>query len=299
MAPRKLSELTVLSRRNSRLLGQFTRIKNCFENVDSPLNQAGLKNKLASLSEIKGKIDVLREESYSVLSDEELPNFESSLDKMEEDANNLKVSFNTLLEPSNVNTSELSVKINFTNCNVKLPSIILPELSGQYIDWLQFISQFLSLIHENTSSSDSEKLYYLQSALKGHAKQFQTVNDSYSSLFEAFKGRYENKRLIVNSHIGELLNPNKIKFEFAFHLRNLIDYIQSHLRALKQLELEPNTLCESMIIFVITQRLDDESRKQYEMELHSNDLPRWDKFLDFLIKGTVDLSINFLNCYLN
>ncbi|GFT71317.1 integrase catalytic domain-containing protein [Trichonephila clavipes] len=39
-----------------------------------------------------------------------------------------------------------------------------------------------------------------------------------------------------------------------------------------------------MLIFVITQRLDDESRKQYEMELHSNDLPKWDNFLDFLIK---------------
>ncbi|GFQ98628.1 hypothetical protein TNCT_717231 [Trichonephila clavata] len=62
------------------------------------------------------------------------------------------------------------------------------------------------------------------------------------------------------------------------------DNLESHLRALKQLELEPNTLCESMLISVITQRLDDESRKQYEMELHSNDLPRWDKFLDFLIK---------------
>ncbi|GFR09894.1 uncharacterized protein TNCT_122501 [Trichonephila clavata] len=137
---------------------------------------------------------------------------------------------------------------------------------------------------KNTCLSDSEKLHYLQSALKGHAKQLQTVNDSYSSLFEALKGRYENKRLIVNSHIAELLNPNKIKFESAFHLRNLIDSIQSHLRALKQLELEPNTLYESMLIFVITQRLDDEPRKQYEMELHSNDLPRCYKFLDILIK---------------
>ncbi|GFY29244.1 hypothetical protein TNCV_4723721 [Trichonephila clavipes] len=60
--------------------------------------------------------------------------------------------------------------------------------------------------------------------------------------------------------------------------RSLIDSIQSHLRALKQLELEPNALCESMLIFVITQRLDDESRKQYEMELHSNDLPKWNNF---------------------
>ncbi|GFT95846.1 uncharacterized protein TNCV_311981 [Trichonephila clavipes] len=258
--------------------------ENSLENVDSPLNQVEKRTKLASLSEVKAKIDKLRTESYRVLSDEELMDFESSLDTMEVDADNLEVSLNTLLESSNVNTSELSVKNDFANYNVKLPSINLPEFSGQYIDWLQFKSQFVSLIHDNTCLSDSQKLYYLQSALKGHAKQLQTVNDSYSSLFEALEGRYENKRLIVNSHIAELLNPNKIKFESAFHLRSLIDSIQSHLRALKQLELEPNALYESMLIFVITQRLDDESCKQYEMELHSNNLPKWNNFLDLLIK---------------
>ncbi|GFU76788.1 integrase catalytic domain-containing protein [Trichonephila clavipes] len=284
MAPKELSELTVFNRRKAHLLGQITRIRNSLENVDSPLNQVELRTKVASLSEVKAKIDKLRTESYRVLSDEELMDFEASLDTMEVDADNLEVSLNTLLEFSNVNTSELSVKNDFANYNVKLPSINLPEFSGQYIDWLQFKSQFVSLIHDNTCLSDSQKLYYLQSALKGHAKQLQTVNDSYSSLFEALEGRYENKRLIVNSHIAELLNPNKIKFESAFHLRSLIDSIQSHLRALKQLELEPNALCESMLIFVITQRLDDESRKQYEMELHSNHLPKWNNFLDFLIK---------------
>ncbi|GFV27675.1 integrase catalytic domain-containing protein [Trichonephila clavipes] len=284
MAPKELSELTVFNRRKAHLLGQITRIRNSLENVDSPLNQVEIRTKLASLSEVKAKIDKLWTESYRVLSDEELMDFEASLDTMEVDADNLEVSLNTLLESSNVDTSELSVKNDFANYNVKLPSINLPEFSGQYIDWLQFKSQFVSLIHDNACLSDSQKLYYLKSALKGHAKQLQTVNDSYSSLFEALEGRYANKRLIVNSHIAELLNPNKIKFEFAFHLRSLIDSIQSHLRALKQLELEPNALCESMLIFVITQRLDDESRKQYEMELHSNDLPKWDNFLDFLIK---------------
>ncbi|GFV08186.1 integrase catalytic domain-containing protein [Trichonephila clavipes] len=278
MAPKELSELTVFNRRKAHLLGQITRIRNALENVDSPLNQVEKRTKLASLSEVKAKIDKLRTESYRILSDEELMDFETSLDTMEVDADNLEVSLNTLLESSNVDTSELSVKNDFANYNVKLPPINLPEFSGQYIDWLQFKSQFVSLIHDNTCLSDSQKLYYLQSALKGHAKQLQTVNDSYSSLFEALESRYENKRLIVNSHIVELLNPNKIKFESAFHLRSLIDSIQSHLRALKQLELEPNALCESMLIFVITQRLDEESRKQYEMELHSNDLPKWNNF---------------------
>ncbi|GFV32476.1 DUF1758 domain-containing protein [Trichonephila clavipes] len=196
MAPKELSELTVFNRRKAHLLGQITRIRNSLENVESPLNQVEKRAKLASLSEVKAKIDKLRTESYGVLSlsDEELMDFEASLDTMEVDTDNLEVSLNTLLESSNVNTPELSVKNDFANYNVKLPSINLPEFSGQYIDWLQFKSQFVSLIHDNTSLSDSQKLYYLQSALKGHAKQLQTVNDSYSSLFEALEGH----RLIKN-----------------------------------------------------------------------------------------------------
>ncbi|GFT70901.1 hypothetical protein TNCV_2792281 [Trichonephila clavipes] len=86
--------------------------------------------------------------------------FEASLDTMEVDADNLEVSLNTLLESSNVDTSELSVKNDFANYNVKLPPINLPEFSGQYIDWLQFKSQFVSLIHDNACLSDSQKLLF-------------------------------------------------------------------------------------------------------------------------------------------
>ncbi|GFS48399.1 DUF1758 domain-containing protein, partial [Trichonephila clavipes] len=195
MAPKELSELTVFNRRKAHLLGQITRIRNSLENVDSPLNQVEIRTKLASLSEVKAKIDKLRTESYRVLSDEELMDFEASLDTMEVDADNLEASLNTLLESSNVDTSELSVKNDFANYNVKLPSINLPEFSGQYIDWLQFNSQFVSLIHDNACLSDSQKLYYLQSALKGHAnshhliknclklnRKFRVCNENHNSL---------------------------------------------------------------------------------------------------------------------
>ncbi|GFW51214.1 hypothetical protein TNCV_3594961 [Trichonephila clavipes] len=113
MAPKELSELTVFNRRKAHLLGQITRIRNSLENVESPLNQVEKRAKLASLSEVKAKIDKLRTESYGVLLDEELMDFEASLDTMEVDADNLEVSLKTLLESSNVNTSELSVKNDF------------------------------------------------------------------------------------------------------------------------------------------------------------------------------------------
>ncbi|GFR31941.1 hypothetical protein TNCT_382591 [Trichonephila clavata] len=59
--------------------------------------------------------------------------FQRQVGQMEEDTDNLELCLNTLLEPSNVNTSELSVKKDFATCNVKLQSINLPEFSGQYI----------------------------------------------------------------------------------------------------------------------------------------------------------------------
>ncbi|GFX00782.1 hypothetical protein TNCV_4577491 [Trichonephila clavipes] len=90
MAPKELSELTVFNRRKAHLLGQITRIRNSLENVDSPLNQVEIRTKLASLSEVKAKIDKLRTESYRILSDEELMDFETSLDTMEVDADNLE-----------------------------------------------------------------------------------------------------------------------------------------------------------------------------------------------------------------
>ncbi|GFX32188.1 hypothetical protein TNCV_984951 [Trichonephila clavipes] len=156
MAPKELSELTVFNRRKAHLLGQITRIRNSLENVDSPLNQVEIRTKLASLSEVKAKIDKLRTESYRVLSDEELMDFETSLDTMEVDADNLEVSLNTLLESSNVDTSELSVKNDFANYNVKLPSINLPEFLDNILIGCN-LNPNLSLIHDNACLSDSQK----------------------------------------------------------------------------------------------------------------------------------------------
>ncbi|GFW72766.1 integrase catalytic domain-containing protein [Trichonephila clavipes] len=272
MAPKELSELTVFNRRKAHLLGQITRIRNSLENVDSPLNQVEIRTKLASLSEVKAKIDKLRTESYRILSDEELMDFEASLDTMEVDADNLEVSLNTLLESSNVNTSELSVKNDFAYYNVKLPSINLPEFSGQYIDWLQFKSQFVSLIHDNTCLSDSQKLYYLQSALKGHAKQLQTVNDSYSSLFEALEvpkitGCVPTQPLDLTKI---KLPPNITYADAEFNIPKRIDILLGgeifyELLKSKQIKLHDNSIIlqDSVFGYIVTGSIQNEPSNYY------------------------------------
>ncbi|GFY22651.1 hypothetical protein TNCV_2179121 [Trichonephila clavipes] len=128
MVPSVLSLPTLLCRRQSHLLRQITRIKKLFGKCGFAIESSWIKNKLASLPEDKAKIDFLRNEScYSFLSDEEIPNFEDSLDKMEEDADKLEVSLCTLFELSNGNTFRLSKNSDFAD--VKLSSINLPQFS--------------------------------------------------------------------------------------------------------------------------------------------------------------------------
>ena len=96
----------------------------------------------------------------------------------------------------------------------------------------------------------------MQSSLEGHAKQILSVDDTYESLYDVHNNRFENKRLIVNSHIKSLLTLDSIPFESAEKLRMLIDSVLKHVRALKVMKFEINNLSKSLLMNIISQKLD-------------------------------------------
>ncbi|GFX32617.1 uncharacterized protein TNCV_3704891 [Trichonephila clavipes] len=61
--------------------------------------------------------------------------------------------------------------------------------------------------------NDSQKLYYLRASLKGEAKLLESPSDSFDSLFSALEDRYENKRQLMDSHVLEIINYEKIYSE--------------------------------------------------------------------------------------
>lgn len=71
--------------------------------------------------------------------------------------------------------------------------LIYPNFWGRYIEWMNFKSQFTTLIDHNEHFSDSQKLYCLQLALTDPVKQLQNIDDSYAPLFETLRKRFENK----------------------------------------------------------------------------------------------------------
>ncbi|CAB3252463.1 unnamed protein product [Arctia plantaginis] len=86
---------------------------------------------------------------------------------------------------------------------VKLSRIQLPTFSGSYEDWPAFKNLFKSLVHENTSLSEVQKLHYLKLSVINEAsillKHIQVIEANYDKAWQMLIHRYDNKRLIVSS----------------------------------------------------------------------------------------------------
>ncbi|GFQ94323.1 uncharacterized protein TNCT_416771 [Trichonephila clavata] len=183
------------------------------------------------------------------------------------------------------NCMEIKTVLKAVDLCFKLPELSLPQFNGDIETWFIFKEQFKEII-ENCGLNDKQKLQYLQSGLIGIAKHVQTVDDTYDSLFLALEQRFENKRLIINKHINALLMLKYEKFrgDSNVELRNLVDTCTKHLRALKLLKFEHNTFSELLLIQLVMQVLDTETKRLFEMTLESTDIPKWDDFLAFLNK---------------
>ncbi|GBM82212.1 hypothetical protein AVEN_179520-1 [Araneus ventricosus] len=211
---------------------------------------------------------------------------------MEDDLEYLKVSFQKILFQLNTADNVQMHKSRIPNeVFVKLPDVSLPEFNGNIDNWSNFKAQFNSLITNDSTLNETQKLFYLRSVLKGDAKLVETQECTFNSLMKVLIDRYENKRLIVSNHILNILNIEKIHLESAKDLRNLVDAISKSLRGLKLLELEANELVHQILINVVIEKIDKETRKQYEMSLTTNEFPNWDKFIEFLRKRSQVLEI--------
>ncbi|GFS56534.1 integrase catalytic domain-containing protein [Trichonephila clavipes] len=177
---------------------------------------------------------------------------------------------------------------------IKLPEIPLPVFRGRYDEWSSFKSQFDNIITNNNDLSESQKLYYLKASLQGDAKLLEAVDDSFESLITALKTRFENKRLLTETHINAILEIEKLTSESARDIRTMTDILSKNIRALKLLSFERNNLSDLILLSIILKKkIDRETREQFEQSIDSNQIPELDRFIMFLEKRsqTID-SIN-------
>ncbi|GFU49716.1 uncharacterized protein TNCV_3623901 [Trichonephila clavipes] len=155
--------------------------------------------------------------------------------------------------------------------------------------------------HENATSEANSKTEIrnktagntFAASLQGDAKLLEAFDDSFESFITALITRFENKRLLTETHINAILEIEKLTSESARDIRTMTNILSKNIRALKLLGFERNNLSDLILLNIILKKIDRETRKQFEQSIDSNQIPELDKFIMFLEKRsqTID-SIN-------
>ncbi|XP_031332673.1 uncharacterized protein LOC116162992 [Photinus pyralis] len=171
--------------------------------------------------------------------------------------------------------------------NLKLPRLSLPEFHGSYDTFVNFENTFSSLIHENKNLNKIQKMFYLKSCLKGDAhrlvQSLEITSDNYDVAWDMLKKRYENKRVIVNSHIKSLFELPTVTKDSYILLRKLLDSVFQHMSSLEKLNVNTKEW-DQLIIYFISTKIDQAMKKEWENSLPTNSLPTLQEFIEFLTK---------------
>ncbi|XP_030761095.1 uncharacterized protein LOC115886162 [Sitophilus oryzae] len=190
-----------------------------------------------------------------------------------------------------INTESVAARDSVFHTNVKLPPIQVPKFSGDYETWLEFRETFESLIHTNESLTGIQKFHYLKVSLAGNAAEvvssLEFSANNYAVAWDLLCDRYNNSRLLVQNHIKVIFNIQAFSKESSKTLRNIIDTLSKHLKALKQLN-QPAEHWDTLIIYIVTSKLDTGTIRDWEEYISKLDVPKLSDLKSFL-KSKADL----------
>ncbi|XP_058828052.1 uncharacterized protein LOC131687963 [Topomyia yanbarensis] len=168
---------------------------------------------------------------------------------------------------------------------LKLPTISLPEFTGDYQEWLGFHDTFLALIHANPDVAAIQKFHYLKAAVKGEASQvIESIPISaanYPLAWIALVARYSNEYLLKKRHMQALLEIPRMREESAVALHGLVDDFERHIKVLKQLG-EPTDAWSTILEHLLCTRLHHETLNMWEDHASTLEEPSYPKLVEFL-----------------
>lgn len=189
-------------------------------------------------------------------------------------------------QQTNSSNTSMANENNF----LKLPSVPAPIFSGSLQDWPAFIDLFKAMFHDNPSIPVVQKFHYLKSCLQGSAadivKTIPTTADNYGKAYEALVARYENKGLIIQSHIRSLFNTQKVQSASATSLRGLHQHIMSHVRALQALS-QPVESWDAWLVTLLCSCMDNVTVSEWQLKQTSRDLPTFNEVESFLLNRVI------------
>lgn len=278
----------------SKINAYYSRVQSIYDSI-TKINESNVDVFMSNAS----TLDMMRTEFIKSLDDlndllasnEDAtePNYESMV-AFDELFSRIKYKYSELmsLRHNTQNTANTVVGENkietYRQCP-KLPRLELCPFNGELQNWPIFYETFKSIIHENQSLSDSEKIQYLIGKLTGNAQLicqgFMPTAENYSVLWQTLVNKYNDKRVLAASYFDTLLNLPVANDADPISLENYIDKYSSLVSSLKQLKLE----CLEDFIFVHLgcKKISLELIKSFEMNYSDSDkLPTCTQFINYI-----------------
>nr|XP_012215470.1 PREDICTED: uncharacterized protein LOC105667914 isoform X2 [Linepithema humile] len=294
--------LTEAKNKRRQIKAAATRIKNYIENFNveegSQYDITERKQKLSDLwnqfDDIQSTIESLENADMSIADKEALTeqqqiqrmSFETAYFGLMTKCELILEQFNTPRAQNIENLQGTHTGNNSRDLRIRLPKINLPHFAGSYEDWYTYQDTFEKLIHNNNDITEIEKFHYLRSSLREKAaeiiKSIETTTDNYQEAWDSLKERFDNKRWIVQKHLRAIFEAPAVNKENHTALRELLDAILKHVRALRALKL-PTDSWDALLIYIIVSKLDAATTKAWETSPNS-ELPDLKKLTDFLSK---------------
>ena len=176
---------------------------------------------------------------------------------------------------------------------VRLPKLELPTFNGNLNEWLSFRDLFMAAVHDNAGLTGAQKLQYLKASVRGDAalllQSVSITNDNYEQAWDLLNGRYQNRREIVTSTLKRLVNHPPMRSDSPLELRKLVDNTMECIRSLKVMKV-PVEHWDIIISYLIVDKLDRESKQQWELNVKSGEIPELSELIAFLDKRSRALS---------
>ncbi|XP_059058258.1 uncharacterized protein LOC131851732 [Achroia grisella] len=165
--------------------------------------------------------------------------------------------------------------------DVLLPKLSLPTFESKISEWPTFKNIFMTTIG-SSNMSPARKLQFLKTALKGEAAGLVSAlfisDDNFQKAMDILITRYENKVIVVNTHLKSFLNHITITRN---NLKEFLNILQQSLDSLNALDINTDSW-DVLLVFLITQKLDSSLRTSWELSRKDNNLPTLKELLQFL-----------------
>ncbi|GBN47843.1 hypothetical protein AVEN_85767-1, partial [Araneus ventricosus] len=203
-----------INRVKGAIKSSVTKLETFLENAEKA-SVTELQIRIKKIGQLQKKLDELLNEFFLIKDLSGLQDTANDFEQVDSRLEELEVRITSILDSRKSSSNPKNQTVESIKNEIRLPENPLPTFSGAFSEWESFKTQFTTLVSNNDNLDDNQKLFYLRASLKGEAKQLESTEDTFNSLFDALKERFENQTLLIDFNVLSILHYDKIQQESA------------------------------------------------------------------------------------